>query len=58
MESKDYAEKMVRHPDSPASGPGAAVAGRECLRALLTYAEAEILLFVSELSIDPLQNEL
>jgi glycosyltransferase involved in cell wall biosynthesis len=49
---------FLRHPDSPASGPGAAVAGRECLRALLTYAEAEILLFVSERSIDPLQNEL
>ena len=48
---------FLRHPDTVSGEPGSSVAGRELLRALLTYSEVPLTLFVSEYHADTLQRE-
>ncbi len=48
---------FLRHPDAPSGEPGSSVAGRELLRALLTYSETPLVLFVNEYWADSLRRE-
>ena len=48
---------FLRQPDLPSREPGSSVASQELLRALLTFSEIPIVLFVSEYLADRLQKE-
>ncbi|MFA0733403.1 MAG: hypothetical protein BKPUNTRY_002973 [Candidatus Fervidibacter sp.] len=48
---------FLRHPDAISGEPGSSVAGRELLRALLTYSEVPLTLFVSEYHADAMRRE-
>lgn len=48
---------FLRHPDAISGEPGSSVAGRELLRALLTFSETSLVLFVSEYLAETLQKE-